>query len=416
MTDHSGYALVKDAMVIVEDDRIAWAGPRETAPDNIGLSKGFYSDTETFDCGGRLITPGLIDCHTHLVYAGNRAGEFEQRLEGASYADIAKRGGGIMSTVSAVRKASVDSLVEQSAPRLARLISEGVTTVEIKSGYGLDSDNEIKMLKAARQLGDEYGVRVRTTFLGAHALPPEYANRPDDYIDHVINEMLPRAHDLGLVDAVDAFCENIAFTAAQVERVFEAAAKFSIPLKCHAEQLSDMGGAVMAARHRALSADHLEYLNPDDVPILAKAGTVAVLLPGAFYFLRETKLPPLDALRKFEVPIAVASDCNPGSSPLTSLLLTMNMACTLFRMTPAEALAGVTVNAARALGLADQIGTLQAGRIADLVIWNVDEPAELSMNIGLNPCAAVMTGGHWRSSSAARFTNDFLPVPGSGHP
>lgn len=392
MTDAAGYGLVDGADVVIDDGRIAAAGA--------GAARGAGDDAEIIDCGGRLLTPGLIDCHTHVVHAGNRAIEFEQRLEGVSYAEIARRGGGIVSTVNATRAADDEDLFAASAPRFARIVSEGVTTVEIKSGYGLDADNEMKMLRVARRLGEHFGVRVQTTFLGAHALPAEYAGRADDYIDAVCRDMLPRAAEAGLVDAVDAFCENIAFTKGQVARVFDAAAALGLPVKLHAEQLSDQGGAVMAARRSALSVDHLEYLPAEDVPELARHGTVAVLLPGAFYVLRETKLPPLEALREHEVPIAIATDCNPGSSPVTSLLLAMNMACTLFRMTPFEALAGVTRNAARALGLGGELGTIEPGRVADLALWDVGHPAELAVNLGLNPCAGVIAAGAWRQRPA----------------
>ncbi len=391
MTDAAGYGLVDAAEVVIENGRIAAAGA--------GAARG-VGGAEVVDCGGRLLTPGLIDCHSHVVHAGNRAVEFEQRLEGVSYAEIARRGGGIVSTVNATRAASDDALFAASAPRFARIVSEGVTTVEIKSGYGLDVDNEMKMLRVARRLGKQFGVRVRTTFLGAHALPAEYAGRADDYIDAVCRDMLARAAEAGLVDAVDAFCENIAFTADQAARVFDAAAALGLPVKLHAEQLSDQGGAVMAARRGAQSVDHLEYLPPEDVPVLAEHGTVAVLLPGAFYVLRETKLPPLDALREHKVPIAIATDCNPGSSPVTSVLLAMNMACTLFRMTPFEALAGVTRNAARALGLAGELGTIEPGKVADLALWDVEHPAELSVNLGLNPCSGIVTAGAWRERPA----------------
>jgi imidazolonepropionase len=345
------------------------------------------------------VTPGLIDCHTHLVYAGDRADEFELRLEGASYAEIATRGGGIVSTVNATRAASHQQLFEQSLPRARQLASEGVTTLEIKSGYGLDSENEIKMLRVAAMLGDELDLRVQKTFLGAHALPVEFAGRSDDYISLVCDEMLPAAHAEGLVDAVDVFIESIAFSVEQGERVFERAQQLGLPVKAHVEQLSDLGGAAMAARHGALSVDHLEYLGVDDVALLAQQGCVAVLLPGAFYVLREQQLPPLAALREQGVALALASDANPGSSPLHSLLLTLNMGCTLFRMTPAEALRGVTLNAARALGLAREIGSLEPGKQADLVVWDVDRPALLSYRIGMNPCAAVMRAGSWRDSA-----------------
>jgi imidazolonepropionase len=343
----------------------------------------------------------LIDCHTHLVYGGDRADEFELRLEGASYAEIAAAGGGIVSTVNATRAASEAQLFEQALPRLRQLMSEGVTTVEIKSGYGLDTANEIKMLRVAAALERELGLRVHKTFLGAHALPPEFAGRADDYIALVCDEMLPAAHAEGLVDAVDVFIESIAFSVEQGQRVFDRAQQLGLPIKAHVEQLSDLGGALMAARRGALSVDHIEYLPAADVAGLAANDCVAVLLPGAFYVLREQQLPPLAALREHGVAMALATDANPGSSPLYSLLLTMNMACTLFRMTPAEALRGVTLNGARALGIAQQTGSLEVGKLADLVVWDVDRPALLSYRIGMNPCVAVMQGGKWRAQVAA---------------
>jgi len=388
----SGYGLLADAALLVDGERIAWLGPMRDCPATPGA--------ERFDCGGRLVTPGLIDCHTHLVYGGDRADEFERRLEGASYAQIAAAGGGIVSTVNATRAASEAQLFEQALPRLRQLMSEGVTTVEIKSGYGLDSANEIKMLRVAAALERELGLRVHKTFLGAHALPPEYAGRADDYIALVCDEMLPAAHAEGLVDAVDVFIESIAFSVEQGARVFDRAQQLGLPIKAHVEQLSNLGGAVMAARRGALSVDHIEYLAAADVPALAASGCVAVLLPGAFYVLREQQLPPLVALREHGVALALATDSNPGSSPLHSLLLTMNMACTLFRMTPAEALRGVTLNGARALGLARHTGSLEAGKLADLAVWDVDRPALLSYRIGMNPCAAVMQGGKWREVAA----------------
>jgi imidazolonepropionase len=345
----------------------------------------------TIDCGGRLITPGLIDCHTHLVHAGNRATEFELRLEGASYEEIARAGGGIVSTMRQTREASEAELVEQALPRLDALIGEGVTTVEIKSGYGLDPGSERKMLRAARALGEQRPVRVATTFLGAHALPPEFAGRADAYIDAVCDDMLPALG--GLADAVDAFCEGIGFSPAQVERVFDAARNQGLPVKLHAEQLSNHHGAALAARCGALSADHLEHLDEVGVAAMAASGTVATLLPGAYYFTRETKLPPIDALRAAGVPIALATDSNPGTSPMTSLLLVMNMAATLFRMTVEECLLGVTRNAAAALGLSGEIGTLEIGKACDLAIWNVSEPAELVYRIGFNPLHARVFGG-----------------------
>jgi imidazolonepropionase len=384
----AGYGAIDDGVIAVRGGRIAWVGKRTELPAAL---RG--PDTRAHDAGGRWVTPGLIDCHTHLVYAGSRAAEFEQRLNGATYEEIARAGGGIRSTVAATRAASEVALLEASRPRLRALADEGVTTVEIKSGYGLDTDTEAKMLRAARALGAALPVTVRTTFLGAHALPPEFEGRADAYIDEVCERMLPAIARAGLADAVDAFCDRIGFTRAQTERVFAAARKLGLPVKLHAEQLSNQGGAQLAAQYGALSADHLEYVEETDVAALAQAGTVAVLLPGAFYFLRETRLPPIDLLRRHGVAMAVATDCNPGSSPMTSLLLALNMACTLFRLTPLEALAGATREAARALGLQHEAGTLQAGKIADFVLWDVERPAELAYGIGVNPCHAVVKGG-----------------------
>lgn len=388
MTGPTAYGAVEDGALAVAGGKISWVGRRRDLP------AGFESKVAAVhDAGGGWITPGLVDCHTHLVYAGNRAREFELRLEGAGYAEIARRGGGILSTVAATRAVDEDALIRQSAPRLAALLREGVTTVEIKSGYGLDLETELRMLRAARHLGESFPVAVITTFLGAHALPPEYEGRADAYIDFVCRKVLPRVAADGLAAAVDAFCEDIAFSTAQTERVFQAAARHGLAVKLHAEQLSDSNGASLAARYGALSADHLEHLSEEGARAMAAAGTVGVLLPGAFYFLRETKLPPLDLLRRFNVPIAVATDCNPGSSPAASLLLMLNMAATLLRLTPAEALAGVTRNAARALGLQNRIGTLEPGKDADFVLWNIDEPAELAYNIGFNPCRRVIRRG-----------------------
>jgi imidazolonepropionase len=383
------YGLIDDGAIAVDGENIAWAGPRDELP------KVLAARCEArHDCGGALVTPGLIDCHTHLVHAGDRAHEFELRLGGASYEDIARAGGGIVSTVKATREASQPDLLAQSLPRLRALMGEGVTTVEIKSGYGLALEPEARMLRVARMLGEQEGVDVRTTFLGAHALPPEFSGRTDAYVEEVLR-MLPVLHREGLVDAVDAFCERIAFSPAQVERVFEAAQALGLPVKLHAEQLSDSGGAPMAARLRALSCDHLEWLGEEGASAMARAGTVAVLLPGAFYFLRDTKVPPVDLLRRYGVPIAVATDCNPGSSPCTSLLLMLNMACTLFRLTPDEALAGVTRNAARALGLGDR-GVLAAGMRADFVLWDVREPAQLAYTMGFNPHRRTIWKGRAR--------------------
>jgi len=373
----AGLGIVEQGVVASRDGRIVYAGPTADAPD-------FEAD-ERIRCDGRWITPGLIDCHTHLVHAGDRAHEFELRLAGASYEEIARAGGGIAATMRATRAASQDDLVATAFGRLDPLIAEGVTTVEVKSGYGLALEPELRMLRAARRLGAERPVRVATTFLGAHALPPEYADDADAYVDLVCDTMIPAVAAAGLADAVDAFCEGIGFTAAQTGRVFAAAAAHGLPVKLHAEQLSNLHGAALAARYGALSADHLEYLDDDGIAAMARAGTVATLLPGAFYFVRETRLPPVDALRAAGVPIALATDCNPGTAPLTSLLLTLNMGATLFRLTVDECLAGVTRNAARALGLAHDIGTLEAGKSCDLAIWDIERPAELVYRMGANP-------------------------------
>jgi imidazolonepropionase len=382
------YGALDGAALAVRDGRIAWLGRTADLPgDPRDIAR------EAHNLEGRWVTPGLIDCHTHLVYGGDRANEFELRLGGATYEEIARTGGGIRSTVAATRAASEAELVAAADIRLAALQSEGVTAVEIKSGYGLDTESELKMLRAARALGRRRPVTLRTTFLGAHALPPEHEGRADAYIDLVVGEMLPAVAAEALADAVDAFCERIAFTPTQTERVFAAAAKLNLPVKLHADQLSDLGGAALAARFRALSADHLEFTSDAGVAAMAAAGTVAVLLPGAFYFLREKQLPPIDKLRAAGVPIALATDSNPGSSPVTSILLMLNMACTLFRMTPEEALTGVTRHAARALGLSDSHGVLAAGRAADFAIWDIERPAELAYRIGFNPCRIVVQAG-----------------------
>ena len=372
------YGLIADAALVVDGETLAWVGPRADVPANL-----LARCTVQHDAGGALITPGLIDCHTHLVYGGDRSHEFELRLNGASYEEIAHAGGGIASTVQATRAASAEELQASSSRRLQQLVGEGVTTIEIKSGYGLALEHERKCLQVARALGQTHAVDVRTTFLGAHAVPPEFAGHTDDYVDAVL-QMLPILHAEGLVDAVDGFCERIAFSTAQIERVFASAQGLGLPVKLHAEQLSDSGGAQLAAGYHALSADHLEWLSAEGAQAMAAAGTVAVLLPGAFYFLRETKLPPIALLRAQGVPMAISTDSNPGSSPCTSLLLMLNMACTLFRLTPEEALAGITRHAAAALGLSDR-GVLAAGKRADFVLWGVQRPAELAYALGSNP-------------------------------
>lgn len=376
LADEAGLGIVRDGMVAARDGRIVWAGPAAACPPDLLAG-------EEIDCGGRWITPGLIDCHTHLVHAGNRANEFEQRLDGASYADIARAGGGIVATVGATRAASEEALLAQSLPRLDALLAEGVTTVEIKSGYGLDLDSERKQLRVARRLGQLRAVSVVPTFLGAHAVPD--GRRAQDYIDEVCARMIPAIAAEGLAEAVDVFCEDIAFSPAQARQVFEAAVRHGLKVKIHAEQLSNQHGAALAAGFGALSADHVEHLDAAGIAAMAAAGTVAVLLPGAFYFTRDTRLPPVQALRDAGVPIALATDCNPGTSPLTSPLLAMNMGATLFRLTVAECLAGFTREAARALGRSDRIGRLRAGFEADLAVWDIDAPADLVYRIGFNP-------------------------------
>ncbi len=374
------YGAIRDGALGVERGRIAWVGERAALP---GKSQALSRDVR--DAGGAWLTPGLIDCHTHLVYAGSRADEFEQRLRGASYEEIARAGGGIRATVRATRAAGERALEDESARRLQALVGDGVAVVEIKSGYGLDRATELAQLRVARRLAARCGVTVRTTFLGLHALPPEFVGRADDYVAFLGEEVLPAAAAEGLVDAVDAYCDQIAFTPEQVARLFAKARELGVAVKLHADQLSDCGGAALAARHRALSADHLEHTNDDGVRALAQSGTVAVLLPGAFYCLRETKLPPIAALRAHRVPIALATDCNPGTSPLESILLVLSLGCTLFRLTPEEALAGVTRNGARALGMAATHGTLEPGKAADVAVWDVAEPAELAYRVGARP-------------------------------
>ncbi|WP_295486574.1 imidazolonepropionase [uncultured Pseudomonas sp.] len=380
------YSTIEQAAIVSNAGLIEWIGAQADVPS--------VEAERVVDLGGAWVTPGLIDCHTHAVFGGNRSGEFEQRLQGVSYAEIAANGGGIASTVRATRAASEDALLASARQRVQALLRDGVTTLEIKSGYGLDLVNERKMLRVARRLGEELPVTVRATCLAAHALPPEYAGRADAYIDLVCEQMLPALASEGLIDAVDAFCEHLAFSPAQVERVFIKARELGLPVKLHAEQLSSLHGSSLAARYQALSADHLEFMTEDDAIAMAKAGSVAVLLPGAFYFLRETQLPPLDALRRHGVKIALSSDLNPGTSPVLSLRLMLNMGCTLFRMTPEEALAGVTVHAATALGLGASHGTLEVGKVADFVAWQIDRPADLAYWLGGDLPKRVVRLGH----------------------
>lgn len=383
----AGYRLIEQASIAIEGDRIAWIGSNTDLPAT-------YSSGPSRNLEGRLVTPGLIDCHTHIVYGGDRAREFEMRLEGASYEEIARAGGGILSSVRNTRAASEDELLSLALPRVDTLLAEGVTTLEIKSGYGLDVATELKMLRVARRIGKIRPVHVVTSWLAAHALPPEFKDDRSGYIDQVVIAGMDQGHAEGLIDAVDGFCEGIAFSVDEMKRIFEHARALGLPIKLHAEQLSNLHGSAMAAKHGALSVDHLEYLGQDGVAAMAKAGTVAVLLPGAFYTLRETQHPPLEALRNAGVPIALATDSNPGTSPLTSLLLAMNMGATLFRMTPAECLRGVTRNAARALGLTDR-GVLAPNARADLAIWDIQHPAELAYRIGFNPLHARIFGGQY---------------------
>ena len=386
-SDH-GYGLLDAAAMAWRDGRIDWlGGMNELAGDPANLAR------VVIDAGGALVTPGLIDCHTHLVFAGDRAGEFEQRLHGASYADIARAGGGIAASVRATRHASEEQLLATSLPRAQALLAEGVTCLEIKSGYGLDLDSERRMLRVARRIGERLGIQVQTTFLGLHALPPEFARHRDDYVRLVCDDWLPTLAAEGLVDAVDAFCENIAFTPTETKRCFQRARELGLPVKLHAEQLSDQDGAALVAEHDGLSADHLEWLSERGIAAMAAAGTVAVMLPGAYYTLRDTHVPPIQALRDSRVPMAVATDLNPGTSPLASLRLAMNLACTLFHLTPEEALRGVTVNAARALGLAGERGQLTPGQQADFLLWPVVQPAELSYWIGSYPSPRVFVAG-----------------------
>ncbi len=391
------YGQLENAAIGIKDGKIAWIGAQEQITTHLP----HYQDNQVTDANGKWLMPGLIDCHTHIVYGGNRSNEFEARLQGASYQDIAAQGGGIVATVSATRAASIETLFTQSEKRLVALMKEGVTSIEIKSGYGLDLDTERKMLTVARQLGEKYDIHVSTTYLAAHALPPEYKShmqdRADDYIEQVC-EWLPILHAEGLVDAVDGFCENIAFSSDQIRRVFEVARSLDLPVKLHAEQLSDIGGSALVAEYKGLSSDHLEHLSETDIEKMAASNTVAVILPGAFYTLRDTKLPPIEALRKHQVPMAISTDCNPGTSPLTSLLLAMNMGCTLFYLTPEEVLAGSTVYAAKALGLSNK-GKIEVGCDADLALWDIARPADLAYQMGLNPIAGTMFQGQWRNKA-----------------
>lgn len=387
------YGLIERGAIAMHEGHIAWVGSQDDLP---GDALALASHVE--DLGGAVVTPGLIDCHTHLVFGGNRAHEFDLRLNGASYEEIARAGGGIVSTVKATREASEDELFVQALPRAHALMADGVTTLEIKSGYGLDGETERRMLRVARRIGNALGITVRTSFLGLHALPPEYRENRAAYVSLVCDDMLPALAAEGLVDAVDAFCENIGFTPEETRRVFDRATELGLPVKLHAEQLSDLDGAALVARYRGLSADHLEYLSDSGIRAMAAAGTVAVLLPGAFYALRETRLPPIAGLREHGVAMAIATDCNPGTSPLLSLRLAAGMACTLFRLTPEEALRGVTVHAARALGLSDR-GTLETGKRADLAVWNVNQPAELCYWIGgQNVLRNVFIDGHTQAA------------------
>ena len=385
LADNDSYGLIEDGAIAIKDALIAWVGARTDVP-------AAYQALETRDFGGRLVTPALIDCHTHVVFGGNRAAEFELRLNGASYEEVAKAGGGIVSTVAATRDASEEALLADALTRVDAMIAEGVTLIEVKSGYGLDLNSEPKMLRVARAIANARPVDVHTSYLGAHATPPEYQGNPDAYIDDVCIPALRAAHAEGLVDAVDGFCEGIAFDTAQMARVFDVAAELGLPVKLHAEQLSNIGGTRLAARHRALSADHLEYANEGDAESLAASGTVAVLLPGAFYTLHETQVPPIQAFRDHHVPMALATDCNPGSSPMTSPLLALNMGSTLFRMTPLEALLGMTAHAAKALGVEDR-GRIVPEMRADLCVWDIAHPAELAYRIGFNPLHARIFAG-----------------------
>lgn len=387
-TCEQGYGMREEAGIAVKEGKIAWIGSLQELPDSLD-----HMASKIYDIRGYCLTPGLIDCHTHLVYAGNRAREFELRLQGVSYADIARQGGGIQSTVNATRAASEQDLLQESLPRAVDLMHSGVTTLEIKSGYGLDWPTELKMLRVAKKIESLLSVTVSRTFLGAHTIPKEFRDRPDAYVDLLCDEMIPTVAKEKLAESVDVFCENIAFNLAQTERIFKTARQNGLAVKCHAEQLSDSGSAKLAANYHAWSVDHLEHLSSAGIEAISKSGTVAVLLPGAFYFLRETQLPPIDLLRQHQVPIAIASDCNPGTSPIRSLLLILNMACTVFRLTPEEALGGVTRVAAKALGLEKTHGTLTVGKAADFAVWDVSHPVELSYYLGTNPLKQLVKNG-----------------------
>jgi len=392
MNDPRGFGIIEDGAIAIKDGLIAWVGPT----DSLVLPPERHA-SEVIEASGIWITPGLIDCHTHMVYGGNRAGEFAERMQGKSYAEIARDGGGIQATVKATRAASEEELQSSAADRLLTMVQQGVTTVEIKSGYGLNTETEIKMLKVARSLAVVLPVSVRTTFLGAHAVAPEFTGKADAYIDMICKEMLPAIAGEGLADAVDAYCESIGFSPTQISKLFDAARKLKLPVKLHAEQLSDQGGAALAAMYSALSAEHLEYASEAGVKAMGEAGTVAVLLPGAFYNLRETHKPPVNWFRQYRVPMAVATDCNPGTSPTCSLLLMLNMSCVLFGLTPEEALLGATRNAAMALGILDKVGILEIGRVADFAMWDISHPSELSYHLGYNPCVGIVKNGVLRN-------------------
>jgi imidazolonepropionase len=385
------YGVVTDGIIASHQGKISFIGQMKAIDLNTDLNK----NAEIHDLNGQWLSPGLIDCHTHIIYGGNRSKEFELRLTGVSYEAIAKQGGGILSTVKATREASHEALALSALNRIEHLLNEGVTSLEIKSGYGLDTENEIKMLEVAKQLEQQLPLDIYPTFLGAHALPPEFKDNAQGYIQLICEEMLPLVSSKQLAVAVDAFCENIGFTRQQTRQVFETAQKLGLPVKLHAEQLSDQNGTQLAAEFKALSVDHLEYVSEDGVKAIAESGTVAVLLPGAFYYLRETKQPPIDLFRQYQVPIAIATDSNPGSSPCTSLLLMANMACTFFKMTPEEALRGITIHAAQALGIERQVGSLALGKQADFAIWNINAPADLAYAFGHNPCVGVIKNGEW---------------------